>query len=243
MRQRIDSWLFATFARLHLSPRASSRCLPSFASRRRLLGLRKQSFKTPECRYSIGLAALGAKKDYKEMLAKKWRLSTHEDALVLRLNVQANIPKQNREQAGPLTHSHPQPAKWVNFRSFAKACHGKFFYSGFLLFLEQQGVHEYYSFTKKSGAYHTSFNHQRSIKSPSQKEKNVCKSNGVTRWSELEEHYYVASISLRITGTWAFFFLNAVFNHFSSKDISQTNGNWLVGTPGAHFRQKLKTDK
>ena len=36
------------------------------------------------------------------MLAKKWRLGTDEDALVLRLNVQANFPEQRRAQAGPL---------------------------------------------------------------------------------------------------------------------------------------------
>ena len=39
-------WLFATFASLFSSLRARSRCLPSFASRRRLLGWRQQSFRT-----------------------------------------------------------------------------------------------------------------------------------------------------------------------------------------------------
>ena len=37
------------------------------------------------------------------MLAEKWRLGTDEDALVLRLNVQANFPEQRRAQAGPLS--------------------------------------------------------------------------------------------------------------------------------------------
>ena len=101
-------WLFAhaTFARLFLSPRASSRCLPSFASRCRLLGLRRQS---------LGPIAIGvisqswAKKNYEEMLAKKRRFSTDEDAIrVLRLKpvlvkVQANSPEQKRAQAGPLS--------------------------------------------------------------------------------------------------------------------------------------------
>ena len=97
-------WLFATFARLFSSPRASSRCLSSFASRRRLLGLHRWSFRTPGCRRAgVDLDDLGAKKDYEEMLAKKWRVGTDEDALVLRLNVQANFPKQRRAQAGPLT--------------------------------------------------------------------------------------------------------------------------------------------
>ena len=96
-------WLFATLARIFSSPRASSRCLPSFASRRRLLGLRRRSFRTPDCRSSVDLDDLGDKKDYEEMLAKKWRLGTDEDVLVLRLNVQANFPEHTRAQAGPLT--------------------------------------------------------------------------------------------------------------------------------------------
>ena len=36
-------------------------------------------------------------------LAKKWRLGTDEDVLVLRLNLQANFPEQRRAQAGPLS--------------------------------------------------------------------------------------------------------------------------------------------
>ena len=46
---------------------------------------------------------LGAKRDYEEMLAKKGRLGTDEDALALRLNVQANFPEQRRAQAGHLS--------------------------------------------------------------------------------------------------------------------------------------------
>ena len=96
-------WLFATFTSLFSSLRASSSCLPSFASRRRLLGERRRSFRTPGCQSGVDLDDLGAKKDYKEMLAKKWRLGTDEDALVLGLNVQANFPEQRRAQAGPLS--------------------------------------------------------------------------------------------------------------------------------------------
>ena len=74
--------------------------------------------------------------------------------------------------AGAERHADVDPVckklSLVNFGSFAKVCHGKSFHSGFLLFLEQQGAHEYYSLTKKSGAYYTSFNHQRLTKSPSQ---------------------------------------------------------------------------
>ena len=48
-------WLFATFARLFSSPRVSSRCLSSFASRRRPLGLRQRSFRTAGCRSGVDL--------------------------------------------------------------------------------------------------------------------------------------------------------------------------------------------
>ena len=96
-------------------------------------------------------------------------------------------------------------------------------------------------FDKKSGAYHISFNHQRSTKSPSQTQKCMY-IKGVTRWRELESTYCVTIISARKTGTWAFF-SNAVYNHFPLEDFSQTNGNRLVGVRRAHFRQKLKIDK
>ena len=74
------------------------------------------------------------------------------------------------------------------------------------------------------------------------KHKNVCKSNGVTRFCEVESTYYVTSISVRKIGAWAFF-SNPVFNHFPFEDFSQTNENRLVSAPRAHFRQKLKIDK
>ena len=102
-------------------------------------------------------------------------------------------------------HRHLQPAGWVNSRSLAKACPRKFFYSGFLLFLEQQGAHEFYSLTKdqeRTTLPSTTSDRQRSrlIR------KNVCKPNGVTRWRELESTYFGTCISAQNTGTWAFFF-------------------------------------
>ena len=86
------------------SPRVSSRCLPSFSLRRRLLGLRRRSFRTPGCRSGVDLDDLGDKKDYEEMLAKKvkaWH-RRRPVPLVFRLNVQANFPEQRHAQAGPL---------------------------------------------------------------------------------------------------------------------------------------------
>ena len=121
-------WLFATFARLFLSPCSSSRCLPSFASRQRLLCQpRRRSIRIPYCQSGVDLADLGAKNDYEEMLAKLWKLGTEEDGLVIWPNVQANFPEQRCAQAGPLTGYIALYARWVNFWCFAKACNGKSF--------------------------------------------------------------------------------------------------------------------
>ena len=81
-------------------------CLPSLALWRRICGLRRRSCRTPACRSGAD-----------------WFL----------LNVQVNFPDCRRAQAGPLM-GHSQPARWVNFGSFSKACLGIFFYSGFLVF-------------------------------------------------------------------------------------------------------------
>ena len=78
------------------------------------------------------------------------------------------------------------------------------FYSIFLLFLEQQRAHKYYSLTKnqeRTTLPSTTSNRQRARV----KCKNVCQSNGVTRRRELESTSFVMSISARDTGTWAFF--------------------------------------
>ena len=53
------------------------------------------------------------------MPAKAWRLSTDEDALVPRLNVQANFPEQKRAQAGPLIGYMAigsLPDRWISGR-------------------------------------------------------------------------------------------------------------------------------
>ena len=74
------------------------------------------------------------------------------------------------------------------------------------------------------------------------KRKNVCKSNGVTRWRELESTYFLTSISARNTGTWAFLFER----HFQPLFVGGFFSNQresIVGAPRAYFRQKLKIDK
>ena len=58
-------------------------------------------------------------------------------------------PDRSSSASRGCVHVHVPAYRWVNFGSFAKACHGKSFYSSFLLFLEQQGEHKYYSLTKK----------------------------------------------------------------------------------------------
>ena len=70
---------------------------------------------------------------------------------------------------------HVPAYRWVNFGSFAKACHSKSVYPSFLLFLEQQGEHEHYSLTKnqeRTTLPSTTNDRQRARV----KRKNVCKS-------------------------------------------------------------------
>ena len=137
-------------------------------------------------------------------------------------------------------HSRAQPARWVNFGSFAKACHGKSFYSGFLLFLEQQRAHKCYSLTKKSGAYHTSFNHQRTTKLESNAKMYVNQRHDkmAQTWKHILRHE-LFRVKYRYVGV----FFERRFNHFLLEGFSQTNGNRLVSAPRAHFRQKFKIDK
>ena len=71
----------------------------------------------------------------------------------------------------------------VYIGSFAEVRQGKFVYQGFLLFLDQQGSHEYNGLTKYQT--HTTFPSTPSAQQRARvKRKNVCKSNGVTRWRE-----------------------------------------------------------
>ena len=57
-------------------------------------------------------------------------------------------PDRSSSASRGCVHVHVPAYRWVNFGSFAKACHGKSFYSGFLLLLEQPGEYKYYSLTK-----------------------------------------------------------------------------------------------
>ena len=176
------------------------------------------------------------------MLAKKWRLGIDEDALVLRLNVQANFPEQRRAQAGPLS-GH------IAMRSLPDGS-----ISDLLRKRATANPFTRASCSSWSSNRHTSTTVWQKIRSvphflqppaidkePESNAKmyvNQRRHEMARTWST----YCVTILSARNTGTWAFF-SNAVFNHFLLEDVSQTNGNRLVGAPRAHFRQKLKIDK
>ena len=233
-------WLFATFARLFSSPRASSCCLPSFTSRRRLLGLHRRSFRTSGCRSGVHLDDLGAKKDYEEMLAKKlkaWHRRTRVGPQT-ECASQLSIAKMCAGWAPHRLHSHAQPARRVNFGSFAKACHTTSFYSGFLLFLEQQRAHKYYSLTKnqeRTTLPSTTSDLQRAWF----KHKYVCKSKEGRDGANLKAHVASRAFPREIPVRGRFFFKRR-FQPLLLEDFSQTNRNRLVGAPRAHFCQKLK---
>ena len=135
---------------------------------------------------------------------------------------------------------HVPAYRWVG--SFAKACHSKSFYSGFLLFLEQQGEHEYHSLTKKSGTYYTSFNQQRIDKEPASKakiyENQRVRRDGANLKAHIASRAFPREIPVRGRFLWMQFSTT-----FHRRIFSQTNGIRLVGAPRAHFHQKLKIDK
>ena len=93
---------------------------------------------------------------------------------------------------------------------------------------------------KKTGAYHISFNHQRSTKRPKSNAK-MYENQRREDWREKESTHYAMIISAWNTGTSTIF--ERCFNHFPLEDFSQTNRNRLVGAPRTHFRQELKIEK
>ena len=114
------------------------------------------------------------------------------------------LPDRSSSASCGCVHVHVPAYRWVNFGSFAKACHSKFFYSGFLFFLEQQRAHPYDILTKnqeRTTLPSTTSDQQRARV----KCKNVCKSKARRDGADLKAHYCVTSIFARNTGTWAFF--------------------------------------
>ena len=96
-------------------------------------------------------------------------------------------PDRSSSASGGCVHAHVPAYRWVNFGSFAKACHGKSFYSGFLLFLEQQRPHKFYSLTKnqeRTTLPSTTSDRQRARV----KCKNVCKSKAWRDGVNLKAH-------------------------------------------------------
>ena len=95
-------------------------------------------------------------------------------------------------------------------RVFCEACHGKLVHSSLVFLFRTVRVATVQWFGKKSGAYHTSFNHQRSTKRPKSNAKMYVDQRRED-WRENESTHYVTIISVRNTGT------STVFRaHFST---------------------------
>ena len=71
-------------------------------------------------------------------------------------------------------------------RIFCEACHGKLVHSSLVFLFRTARVATVQWFGKKSGAYHTSFNHRRSTKRPKSNAKNPCWSNGMQIGAKLK---------------------------------------------------------
>ena len=85
-------------------------------------------------------------------------------------------------------------------RVFCEACHGKLVHSRLLFLFRKARVATVQWFGKKSGAYHTSFNHQRSTKRPESNAKMYVNQRRED-WRENESTHHVTIISARNTGT------------------------------------------
>ena len=114
-------------------------------------------------------------------------------------------PDRSSSASRGCVHVHVPAYRWVNFGSFAKACHGKSFYSGFLLFLEQQWAHKYYSLTKnqeRTRLPSTTSDRQKAWV----KRKNVCKSKAWRDGANLKAHIASRSFPREIPVRGRFFF-------------------------------------
>ena len=126
-----------------------------------------------------------------------WMWASRRLASEARLLLSQVVDREGRIVPPPLAAAcvrvHVPAYRCVNFGSFAKACHGKSFYSGFLLILEQQRAHKYYSLTKNRECAtfpSTTSDRQRARV----KRKNVCKSKAWRDGANLKAH--IASRSL-----------------------------------------------
>ena len=124
--------------------------------------------------------------------------------------------------------------------SFAKRATANKFTRASCFFVEQRKVATVQWFGKKSGAYHTSFNHQRSTKRPKSNAKKIHVDQMACRLARNRKHS-LRHDYFRAKYRYSDGFSSAVFNHFPLEDFSQTNGNRLVGAPRAHFRQNSKS--
>ena len=149
--------------------------------------------------------------------------------------------------AMPLERAIAMPLEWLRARSFSQggqhrvfseACHGKLVHSSFMFLFLAAWVASVQWFDKKSGAYHTSFNHQRLTKRPKSNAKMYVNQRRED-WREKQSTHYVTIISVRNTGTSTIF--RAPFSTtFRCRIFLQTTG---IGASKAHFREKLKIDK
>ena len=80
-------------------------------------------------------------------------------------------PDRSSSASRGCVHVHVPAYRWVNFGSFAESVPRQVLILGLLVIPGAATGSQVLQFDKKSGAYHTSFNHQRSTKSPSQNAK------------------------------------------------------------------------
>ena len=144
-----------------------------------------------------------SRKTAKRCSLKKWRLGTDEDAL--HWTCKPTFLSKDVRRLGPSLATSPCAACQMDqFWVFCESVPRQIFLLGLPVIHGAATGTQVLQFDRKSGAHHTSFNHQPSTNSPSQIQKCMW-IKGVTRWRELESTYCVTSVFARNTGTWAFF--------------------------------------
>ena len=125
----------------------------------------------PGCRSGVDLDDLGAKKDYEEMLAKTWRLGTDEDALRWSSDWTRRPTFQSKDVRRLGSGQPCAVCQMDQFQVFCESLPRQILLLGLPVIPGASTGTRVLQFHKNSEAYHTSFNHQRSTKSPSQTQK------------------------------------------------------------------------
>ena len=173
------------------------RYLPSFSSQHRLLDLRQRSCTSPACQSGNLILKVKARH-------RKRRFGPQTERAIWKLAFPAD---QRRAYAGPIigdTTIRKVPDESIS--GLLRKCTTANCFTPASCYSWNSKEHTRTTVSQKKIKSAPHFLQPQAIeKSSSQTRKNVCKSNGVKTWRELESTYYLTSTFVRDTSTWGFF--------------------------------------